>query len=97
MGNRSLAAAGKAERTCESSAAMVAERARCAIYDVLVGSGAALTQLGETNHRTEAAAVERGFTVLAMLIGAFVFSIVVGSISEVIRNSNPGDTVKNGP
>lgn len=38
---------------------------------------------------------ERGFTVIAMLVGAFVFGIILGNISEVIRNSNPGDTVKN--
>jgi hypothetical protein len=29
-----------------------------------------------------------------MLVGGFVFGIVIGSIAEVIRTSNPGDTAR---
>eukprot|EP01050_Picozoa_sp_SAG11_P002217 SAG11_NODE_108_length_16386_cov_20.828329_11_plen_462_part_00 len=40
-------------------------------------------------------AAERVYSCIAMLIGGFMFGMIVGSLAEIIRKSNPGDTARN--
>ena len=37
---------------------------------------------------------EKAFAVVGMLSGGFVFGMIVASLSDVVRKSNPGDTLK---
>ena len=37
---------------------------------------------------------EKAFAVLGMLTGGFVFGMIVASLSDIVRKSNPGDTMK---
>eukprot|EP01051_Picozoa_sp_SAG22_P020827 SAG22_NODE_4359_length_1293_cov_0.906198_1_plen_185_part_10 len=37
---------------------------------------------------------ERAFGVFAMLCGGFVFGVIIGNITEIIRTNNPGDMAR---
>eukprot|EP01052_Picozoa_sp_SAG31_P016264 SAG31_NODE_1070_length_10071_cov_6.989771_16_plen_78_part_00 len=37
---------------------------------------------------------ERSYAIFAMAIGGVVFGLIIGSLSLVIRDNNPGDTAR---